>query len=260
MKCEELIDLLSGYVDDEVTPEERVAIDGHLAVCPLCRSELSALRTVLRGVWASPRPVAPAGLSAAITDALVVEASAAKRQQQLSLREVIGGWLQPRLMPYSVGALASVILFLLMFAGLRSSLSGFRNWDQADKMLAMQREIDLGYDLNQPITPEHYAARRAEYSIESPSLNPDGSLAALTLSPAAHDGDDDMVVAVDVFSNGIAALAGVVQPPRDRRVLDQLQDALRKDPAFVPASYDRRPQTMRVVFVVQKVAVSERSQ
>ena len=40
---------------------------------------------------------------------------------------------------------------------------------------------------------------------------------------------------------------------------DDFQDALQKNAAFVPASYDQRPDTMRVVFVVQKVDVPERN-
>ena len=42
-------------------------------------------------------------------------------------------------------------------------------------------------------------------------------------------------------------------------MIDELQDAFRQSPAFVPASLDRRPQTMRVVFVLQKMNVAERS-
>jgi hypothetical protein len=42
-------------------------------------------------------------------------------------------------------------------------------------------------------------------------------------------------------------------------MLDDFQHALRQSPAFVPASFDRRPQTMRVVFVIQKVDVRERN-
>ena len=68
-----------------------------------------------------------------------------------------------------------------------------------------------------------------------------------------------MIVVTDVFSDGRASLADVVQPPRDRQMLNDFQDALQKNAAFVPASYDRRPDTMRVVFVVQKVDVPERN-
>jgi hypothetical protein len=41
-------------------------------------------------------------------------------------------------------------------------------------------------------------------------------------------------------------------------MLNDFQTALRQDAAFVPASMDRRPDTMRVVFAVQKVDVRER--
>ena len=68
-----------------------------------------------------------------------------------------------------------------------------------------------------------------------------------------------MIVVADVFSNGSASLADVVQAPRDRQMLADFEVALRQSAAFVPASFDRRPDTMRVVFTVQKVDVRERS-
>jgi len=68
-----------------------------------------------------------------------------------------------------------------------------------------------------------------------------------------------MVVVADVFSNGAASLADVMHAPRDRRMLEDFDKALRQDAAFVPASLDRRPETMRVVFSVQRVNVRERN-
>jgi hypothetical protein len=66
-----------------------------------------------------------------------------------------------------------------------------------------------------------------------------------------------MIVVANVFSNGSASLADVVIAPRDKRMLDDFETALRQDAAFVPASLDRRPDTMRVVFAVQKVDVDD---
>jgi hypothetical protein len=257
MNCEELRPTLSAYLDDALSAGERAGADEHLQACPVCRAELSGLRIVVRGLQSvRPAPI-PASLGVEITDALYVEAMA-RRRQRVSPSISISRWLQPRLMPYSVATLASFILFFTMFAGLRSSLRGFHNWDQVNRTTASTYRISSGgYDLNQPITAEFLASRRADFASESPSLNPSGALAALTMIPARNEGDDDMVVVADVFSNGIASLAGVVQAPRDRRMLDEFQDALRKDAAFVPASYDRRPQTIRVVLVVTKVAVSD---
>ncbi|HZT58743.1 MAG TPA: hypothetical protein VFA21_08985, partial [Pyrinomonadaceae bacterium] len=66
-------------------------------------------------------------------------------------------------------------------------------------------------------------------------------------------------VVADVYGNGNASLAEVVKPPRNRHMIEDLQDAFREGPAFVPASLDRRPQTMRVVFVLQKMNVADRA-
>src|SRR5262249_62343373 len=124
------------------------------------------------------------------------------------------------------------------------------------------------YDLCEPVSQQAFADSRAPFGEQSPSLNPGGALAALTRAysqPHASyygdgDGDgDDMIVVTDVFSNGSASLADVVQPPRDKRMLAEFESALRRNAAFVPASFDRRPDTMRVVITLgPKVQVDSR--
>jgi hypothetical protein len=161
-------------------------------------------------------------------------------------------------MPYTVGSFASVIMFTLMFAALRPHFVALRE-------AALQRQTVLvlqtpGFDLTRPVTPEDFAASRAPFAEQSPSLNPGGALAALTRAYAhPHREADDMIVVADVFSNGAASLADVVQAPRNRQMLNDFESALRQDAAFVPASLDRRPDTMRVVFAVQKVDVDDRN-
>ena len=122
-----------------------------------------------------------------------------------------------------------------------------------DRIRAIQRgEQQHGaYDINRPITPTNYAALRTPFNSESPSLNPNGGLATLNLAnPHSHqsESNDDMVVIADVFSNGTASVADVMHAPRDRRMLDDFQAALRNNAVFVPSSFDRRAGTMRVVF------------
>src|SRR5205085_12695513 len=117
------------------------------------------------------------------------------------------------------------------------------------------------FDVTRPLSPDLAVAARAPLTTESPTRHPRGARAALTLAPSS-DGrpeDDDMIIVADVYGNGRASLAEVVEPPRNRRMVEELQDALRKNAAFVPASLDRRPQTMRVVFVLQKMNVGDRS-
>ncbi|HAF15258.1 MAG TPA: hypothetical protein DHU55_01635 [Blastocatellia bacterium] len=262
MNCEETTQLLSQYLDDALSLPTRVAVDEHLHRCPVCRAHHAELHSITRSLGQLARPVALSTLASSITDALLIEAAAQRQAPQRSWRESMALWLEPRLMPYGVGSLASLILFVSMFAALRPHFVALQEAArQSNSLLALQT---AGYDLNQPVTPEDFSSRRAPFAAQSPSLDPGGALAALTGANARPHLDvnqdaDDMVVVADVFSNGSASLADVVQAPRDRQMLADFEVALRQSAAFVPASLDRRPDTMRVVFTVQKVDVRERS-
>jgi anti-sigma factor RsiW len=258
MLCEEIRQSLSQYVDDCVSLPARVTIDEHIDRCPVCRDEVVELRSLRRRLSLLTPPTPPPDLAASISSALAIEAAARRQEPNPSLGHRIGRFVEPWVMPYSAGSFASVLMFFLMFTALRPHFVALR------EAAAQQRvEFDTRYDLFRPVTAEGLASERAPFAVESPTLNPDGALAALTISythpEVAGDGDaDDMIVVTDVFVNGAASLVYVVQPPRDRRMLDEFESALRRDPAFVRASYDRRPETMRVVFTVQKVDVDER--
>ena len=256
MNCHETTRSLSQYVDDELSSALRGGVETHLDACPICRAELGALRNLRSSLRQISRPVAPASLVPAINDALMIEAAARRQSPSPTFRDQLVGWLEPRLMPYSVGSLASVILFTAMLFGLRP------HFEALHEAARQNQSTFVVYNLYQPVTPEDYSARRAPFAEQSPSLNPDGALATLTgnyARPRIGQEGDDMVVVADVFSNGAASLADVVQAPRDRRMLADFEIALRQNAAFVPASLDRRPDTMRVVFTVQKVDVRDRS-
>jgi hypothetical protein len=264
MSCEETQQALSSYLDDVLALPVRAVCDRHLEQCPVCRAQLVELRSVTRRLAALTRPAPPPDLARSISDSLAIEAAALKREPHLPIGVLILEWLRPRLMPYTVGTFASIILFITLFGALRPHLIVLREAALASQEASTYRVFvprgsESGFDITKPLTPEDWSKSRAPFAVQSPSLNPRGALAALTFAPShGHTDDaDDMVVVTDVFSDGHASLADVVQAPRDRRMLEDFQDALRENPAFVPASFDRRPQTMRVVFVVQKVRVSE---
>lgn len=261
MHCEETTQLLSQFIDDVLSPPVRVNVDAHLDRCPVCRAHAVQLRSVSRSLRNLPRPVVPVELGSSITAALMIEAAACRQSPELSFRERAASWLEPWLMPYSVGSFASVILFASMFVALSPH---FMALQQAARQLETVRlfRSSQGYDLNQPVSSEDFSAQRAPFAQQSPSLNPGGALAALTGSyaqprPDVKQDADHMIVVADVFSNGAASLADVVQAPRDRQMLADFEVALRQSAAFVPASLDRRPDTMRVVFSVQKVDVRD---
>jgi hypothetical protein len=262
MTCSESQRTCTPCLDGELSREASAALAEHVGACPVCRHQLEETRALVRGLSLMARPAPPPGLSAAIRDALVIERAARNATPRLTFVESVTRWLSVRLMPYSVGAVYSAILFVAVFGGLYPQLVLLRELGVAQALENGQPLPGHGrFDVTRPLSPDLAAAARAAFGPESPTLNPRGALAKLTVAPPSdgNPDDDDMIVVADVYSNGTASLAEVVEPPRNRRMVEDLQDALRKNPAFVPASLDRRPQTMRVVFVLQKMNVADDS-
>ena len=263
MSCDEIQESLSLYVDDGLTVEERKMCYQHLEVCPVCRAHVVELRSLRSGLAMLSKPELPAALVPAINAALAVKVAEQRARHHLTqldrFNEFALKWLQPRPMRYAFSSIASIIIFSAVFAALRPHMIALHEATMAFQQVQL---IGVPDEFIKPISPEAYAALRTPYNAESPSLNPKGALATLRwqvdqLQPNDRQGDDSMVIVADVFTNGSASLANVVQAPRDRRVLQEFEDALRKDASFVPASLDRRPGTMRVVFSVQRVEVHE---
>jgi len=267
MSCDEIQDSLSLYVDDGLTSGTRAICYQHLEVCPVCRAQVAEFREIRHGLAMLSRPSPPADLIPSINKALAREGAVQAARQNLTFGDVVSAVLQPRLTRYAFSSLASLIIFSAVFLALRPHMLALqeaaRAFDESSAAAGNPGDtLRAVFDINQPISPEDYAALRAPFNTESPSLNPGGALASLTWEPAhlrdnGRQSDDDMVVIADVFSNGEASLADVMQAPRDRRMLADFEKALRQNAAFVPASMDRRPETMRVVFSVQRVDVHD---
>ena len=267
MSCEDIQESLSLYCDDGLAPEARASCYQHLEVCPVCRAHLAELRSIRQSLAMLPKPSVPADLVPAINHALIAEAAARDVRSHVTFADVISELLWPRVTRYAFSSVASLLLFASVFLALRPQLIALNEAVRAfDAALTMSDSIDPSarYDINRPISPESYSALRAPFNAESPSLNPSGALASLGRSSVATTNGrrpdaDDMMVVADVFSNGAASLADVMRAPRDPRMLEDFQKALRQDAAFVPAELDRRPGTMRVVYSVHRVEVHDRN-
>lgn len=266
MICEDVRESLALYLDGGLDDSQLASCDRHLDVCPVCRATRDELRRMARELSMISRPLAPADLAVSISSRIGVGGIGVSQNRPAG---PLLGRLRPFVMPYTIGALASLILFFTILTALRPHLKALRDWEAASRLemqeasarIASESATEPEYDLTLPIPSDIYAAQRAPFAVESPSLNPNGALAALTSSDThSHRGRgaDDMVILTDVFSNGQASIAEIVHAPRHRQMLDDFQRALHEDAPFVPASYDRRPETMRVVFVFQKVNVRDR--
>jgi len=267
MSCDEIQELLPLYCDDGLANDERTRCDSHMEVCPVCRSQVAQLRALRLRLATMQTPAAPPTLVSTIQNAVRAEVVVRRARRRAPKSEIfvdyISVWLQPRVMRYAFSSVMSIILFSLVFLALRPHMIALHEAAGALNDFAVAgNSNEFGpYNIYEPITPSNYAALRKPYNAESPSLNPDGGIAMLNLANNAshNEGRDEMVVVADVFSNGAASLTDVMHAPRDRRMLEDFQAALRNNAAFVPASIDRRPESMRVVFSIQRVEVRDRN-
>ena len=238
-------------------------ISNHLVHCPLCRQVYSEVREVRSNLRKMRRPEISAEAVESIKAAVYRES---RTRRFVPVSSAMRDWLQLRLMPYSVGAVASVViglsfLSLLFSGGLRSGPFSDTAGNGDPSVLLASNRHTYNDDVSQsPILQSDYARGRLAFASESPSVNPQGALIALTRS-LVHGGmkNDEMVVVADVFSNGLAQIAEVVEPSRDRRAVGELEKALDSDPSyapFVPANLENRPDSVRVVLKFQSVNVS----
>ena len=170
-----------------------------------------------------------------------------------------------RVMPYGVGAFASLILgFTLLWSLLSAArIEPNNNSAQYDSFSKSTILLANANPKNNPnnfdLTPSEYARSRFAFSAESPSVNPQGALIALTKSLMRGDmKDEEVVVVADVFGNGLAHIAEVVEPSQNLQAVYELEKALKTDSdyaPFVPANLDRRSDSVRVVFKIQSVNV-----
>ena len=265
MSCDEIQESIALYCDDGLSGEDRAKCDRHLEVCPVCRAHVTELRAVRLRLATMPRPAPSADLIAEIQWTVRADAFVQRARRSAPTSEIIADllsvWLQPRISRYVFSSVASLILFGTVFLALRPHMIALRQAAETYSDFVAADNSAGPYNINQPISSSSYAALRTPYNAESPSLNPKGGIATLELAEThSHDGEsnDDMVVVADVFSNGVASLADVMHAPRDKRMLAEFQAALRNNAVFVPAALDGRPQTMRVVFSIQRVEVRDR--
>lgn len=251
MKCSELQFDLALYADGF----HGGSVAAHLDVCPLCRlrhEEFNALRSRLRQLG---RPEMPATLRNSLRTAIHAE-----QRSWLPFSPGMREWLQMRVMPYGVGAFASVLIgvaFLwMMFSGILKSGNMPVSSEFGSSSVLLASNTNPYRDAE--ISPFDFAQTRLGFGGESPSVNPQGALVAMTRSLVNNGGDGEVVVVADVFSNGIAQIAEVVEPSGNKRAIEELQKALESDSAFapfVPARMENRPESVRVVLKFQSVNI-----
>jgi len=264
MNCSDIRSELTLYADGIINDAEAKRVREHLVECPVCRERNSELRELRSAMSRMRRPEIPLSVKLQIRRA-VREESIVQKTAWLPVAAETRAWLRQRVMPYAVGTLASLTIGLtmitLMFSGLRDGNRSASTPAGSDSvLLASNRNPFSPGDL---ITPADFAHSRLDVSRESPTVNPQGALMALTRS-LVRGGmkDDEVVVVADVFGNGLARISEVVEPSRDGRAVAELERALdSNDPQYTPfvaANLDQRSESVRVILKFQSVDVRTR--
>jgi hypothetical protein len=259
-KCEELQFDLPLYFDGSLSAEERSSIDAHLPECPLCRQKLSEFEELTFGLRSIPRLTAPEELVSSIRASVAAQLPHSAGYPSFHLIDRRRRWMDVWLVPSTTGALASLVIGITLLSFMLTA-SPVPLSSRGSSVRSSEPPIFLAN--NPDISPADYVGTRLAFSGESPSINPRGALVALTKSLVRGEmHDDEVVVVADVFGNGLAQIAEVVEPSHDRQAVERLQKALESDPSFapfVPANLDRRSDSIRVILKIQNVNVSTSS-
>jgi Putative zinc-finger len=270
MNCETLQLNLSLYFDDILTSDELSTLDAHLKTCPLCRVKLSEIKSLTNDLRAFSNIEVPSELSASIRSKVANELRNQPRKVFISNNLV--ELLQFRVMPYAVGTVASLLLFLAFLGSFPNIQSTAGNYDITTKEIAFVNTLEdvrkmempnkFGVSNEIPLTSAQYASSRSDFSKESPSLNPSGALIALA-NTFARDNvrEDEVVLVADVYGNGLAKISQVVEAPKNKLSMEKIENALQNDAdyaPFVPSNLDNRSDNMQIVFKIQTVEVNEK--
>ncbi|HEY0429817.1 MAG TPA: zf-HC2 domain-containing protein [Pyrinomonadaceae bacterium] len=270
MKCENLQFNLSIYPDDCLTEDERALADEHLAACPLCRQKLADFQELRKNFRALARPEIPNHVLNSVRSAVAGELKTTETAPLFLFPSASSSWLKSFLMPSGVGLVASLFLGFMILGVLLSSVerptpetASLSNSKYIRPVMLTNPKPDTNdfvFDSSDvALNPKDFAKARISVSGESPSVNPTGALVALTKSIVRGQmKDEEVVVVADVFGNGLAQIADVIEAPRDRAILYNLDKALKTDPdyaPFVPASFDGRADSVQIVLKIQRVDV-----
>ena len=96
---------LSAYLDGELGPAERRAVDAHLRTCPVCRRNLADLERVKTLLRALPEVEPPSGLFAGVR---------AELERPAALLGPLGDWLRAAFRRPAVAAVAVLLAVLLI--------------------------------------------------------------------------------------------------------------------------------------------------
>ncbi|MGB7068418.1 MAG: hypothetical protein WBD22_02905 [Pyrinomonadaceae bacterium] len=264
MNCQDFRTELAIYSDAKAASVDDIDVDRHLSKCPLCRERLDEFRMLRTDLRSMARKEVPTWVLDSVRTRVAESSYISEAIDLVPLSKKRPNWLRLWLLPSGAGALCSLIaafsLIRLLSAGADVMERPMAFPPSRSTPMATTRSS--GVRATQVPTAAEFALSRKSVGGESPSVNPSGALISLTESFIGRNpSSDEVVVIADVYRNGSAEIAEVVEPSDDRKTVDELAKALNFNAAhapFVTADLDQRSETIRVVLRIQSVDVNIR--
>lgn len=236
MSCATVVRRLSAYRDAHLSAAEARAVAGHLAGCPACESQWSALCVALDDLAELPRLEPREPIAGRVFDRLDMEA---RRPSLATLFRPFGSE-RPLILPSLASAVA--VLAIVVSAAVRL--------DRAPE----------------PLPPVAAAARPAQWRTEPPTwgserhpMFPSGEVSAprargVAFTPAVleHAGEDSLFVETIVARDGTVSAVNLLNG--DAACAQSVVDALRHQ-RFEPGRFRGRPVAVSVYMLISHTEV-----
>jgi Putative zinc-finger len=111
LKCSQVKQLFSPYLDGAVTGTEMLALQDHLSGCPRCHRDYQGLRRTQQLLVSVGRPKAPADLGLKLRLAISREAALARRGRFEGVRVRLENAFDAFMVPATAGFLTAFVLF-----------------------------------------------------------------------------------------------------------------------------------------------------
>lgn len=249
MRCREFQSLASPYLDGLLSGDRAEKYLAHISACADCRNHLAEMRQISSMLRKMPIPETPRELHNYIMRPIRQRAAG-----QLGLIGRAMEWimkLNPKPISYAAGALASLVLFAGMLAGLKpipSDLGRITDPGLMPIVIGSDAEYHTYNDL-----PPH-RSESSGHSYELPRIIDDSSLISFSYIAYNRAGEDGAAALVEVLPDGRGRILKVIEQPNDPNLIYWLAHSLSKR-SFQPAFISGQAVTTRIILRVHKIDV-----
>ena len=250
MTCQEFPLLYSAQLDGRAHENQLLRLQKHLRQCAACRrraAEMRCLISDLRGL-AELRILEPRKQKPALTSQIKAAVHREARLQASNARQradLLDLW-RTRLFSQSIGAVVSMVLFIIVAVGV------FRPANHALTLAEAATQVFW----EDPISDEIRYQALLKASLLQPPPPPPFSPSGELLNVSASLSEDDMIIAtVKVHKDGRASVNAIVAQPHDPSVIDKFSNVINQQASFQPIRRNQNTSAEAVV-IFSKVNIS----